>query len=65
LKEIDKHGEKAAASRILMIGSSNFSKNFSHKGSRGNGVSLLVPKRPALRATASDDKPLSATPGKD
>ena len=28
-----------------MIGSSNFSRNFSHNGSRGNGVSLLAPKR--------------------
>src|SRR5256884_9964310 len=37
----------AAASRTLMIGSSNFSRNFFQSGSRGGGVGGVVPERPA------------------
>ena len=44
---------RAAASRILMIGSSNFSRNFFQSGSRGSGVRRLAPNCCRLWATAS------------
>ncbi len=46
-----------------MIGSSNFSRNFFHSGSRGSGVSRLSPNVLALRAAASEDRPFSSAPG--
>src|SRR5262249_14595467 len=54
---------RAAASRILMIGSSNFSRNFFQVGSRGRGVSLFSPYSRRLPATSSRPRPLSAVLG--
>ena len=46
-----------------MIGSSNFSRNFFHSGSRGSGVSRLAPKRCRLSATASARQAARLAPG--
>src|SRR5262245_60631172 len=47
-----------------MIGSSNFSRNFFHSGSRGSGVRRLPPKRCRLAATPSAVRPLSGEVGR-
>ena len=46
-----------------MMGSSNFSRNFFHSGSRGSGVRVLVPYCCRLRTTPSPDSPVSGVLG--
>src|SRR5262245_933014 len=60
LKRSTTMDKSAAARRILMIGSSNFSMNFFQIGSRGSGVSRFDPKRCLLSAACAGVRPSSA-----
>ena len=53
-----------AASRILMIGSSNFSRNFFQTGSRGRGVRRFAPNFARLSATSASVNPAARQLGK-
>src|SRR5262245_32402138 len=59
LKRSTTMDKSAAARRILMIGSSNFSMNFFQIGSRGSGVSRFDPKRCLLSAACAGVRPSS------
>ena len=57
--------KSAAASRIMMIGSSNFSTNFLHAGTRMSGVSAFRPNRRSLSGMAVAGSPVSRFVGRN